>query len=129
MNNYSNVVRLLKKGLAELCYGFLSTLANPTRLAIMEKLYQSDMNVTQLSKAFKQDQSMISHNLKKLMLCRLVYSTRSGKSTIYSLNIETAEAIFNTVRNHAQKHCPYKGSCPRSLVRTNRRKENVLQSM
>jgi DNA-binding transcriptional ArsR family regulator len=95
----------------------------------MEKLYQSDMNVTQLSKALKQDQSMISHNLKKLMRCRLIYSTRSGKSTIYSLNIETAEAIFKAVRNHAQKHCPYKGSCPRSLVRTNRRKENVLQSM
>ena len=126
MNNYSNVVRLLKKGLTDLCYGFLSTLANPTRLAIMEKLYESDLNVTQLSEALKQDQSMISHNLKKLTRCRLIYSKRSGKSTVYSLNRDTAEAIFNAVKNHAEKHCPYKGSCPRSLVRTKRRKENVL---
>jgi len=126
MNNYSNVVRLLKKGLTDLCYGFLSTLANPTRLAIMEKLYESDLNVTQLSEALKQDQSMISHNLKKLTRCRLIYSQRSGKSTVYSLNRDTAEAIFNAVKNHAEKHCPYKGSCPRSLVRTKRRKENVL---
>jgi hypothetical protein len=57
MNKYSNVVRLLKKGLADLCYGFLSTLANPTRLAIMEKLYESDLNVTQLSDALKRARS------------------------------------------------------------------------
>lgn len=123
MNNYSNVVRILKKGLADLCYGFLSTLANPTRLAIMERLYESDMNVTELSTALGQDQSMISHNLKKLVRCNLAYSTPSGKSTIYSLNRETAEAIFKTVQDHAQKHCQHKGRCPRSLVRTNRSKK------
>jgi len=123
MNNYSNVVRTLKKGLTDLCYGFLSTLANPTRLAIMEKLYESDMNVTQLSTALGQNQSMISHNLKKLVRCGLAYSTRKGKSMIYSLNKETSEAIFNTVRNHAQKHCPFKGNCPRSMVSTNRREK------
>jgi len=123
MNNYSNVVRSLKKGLADLCYGLLSTLANPTRLAIMERLYQSDMNVTELSAALGQDQSMISHNLKKLVACGLAYSNPRGKSRIYSLNRETAGAVFKAVQNHAQKHCPYKGRCPRSLVRTNRRKE------
>jgi DNA-binding transcriptional ArsR family regulator len=123
MNNYSNVVRILKKGLADLCYGFLSTLANPTRLAIMEKLYESDMNVTELSAALGQDQSMISHNLKKLLRCNLAYSTPSGKSTIYSLNRETAEAVFRVVQDHAQKHCLYKGRCPSSLVRTNRSKK------
>lgn len=123
MNNYSNVVRLLKKGLADLCYGFLSTLANPTRLAIMERLYEADMNVKELSAALGQDQSMISHNLKKLVSCNLAYSTPRGKSAIYSLNRETAEAIFKTAQDHAQKHCPYKGRCPRSLVRTNRSKK------
>lgn len=122
MNSYSNVVRILKKGLADLCYGFLSTLANPTRLAIMERLYKADMNVTELSAALGQDQSMISHNLKKLVRCNLAYPTPSGKSTIYSLNRETAEAVFKAVQDHAQKHCLYKGRCPRSLVRTNRSK-------
>lgn len=115
-------MRALKKGLADLCYGFLSTLANPTRLAIMERLYESDMNVTQLSNALGQDQSMISHNLKKLVRCGLAYSARNGKSRTYSLNRETSEAIFDAVRNHAKKYCPFKGSCPSSLVRTHRRK-------
>jgi DNA-binding transcriptional ArsR family regulator len=122
MNNYSDVMRRLKKGLANLCYGLLSTLANPTRLAIMESLYRTDMNVTELSTALGQNQSMISHNLKKLVACRLAYSTPSGKSRVYSLNRETADAIFKAVQNHAQKHCPYKGKCPRSLVRKNRSK-------
>jgi DNA-binding transcriptional ArsR family regulator len=117
MNNYS-YGGTMKQGLTKLCYGFLSTLANPTRLAILEKLDNSDMNVMELSKTLKQDQSMISHNLKKLSSCRLVYSKRSGKSTIYSLNKETAQAIFSVVKSHAQKYCPYKGNCPRSLVKT-----------
>lgn len=116
------MVRALKKGLTDLCYGFLSTLANPTRLAIMERLYEKDMNVSQLSTALGQEESMISHNLKKLVRCGLAYSTREGKSKVYSLNRETAEAIFNAVKTHAEKHCPFKGRCPRSLVRTKRRK-------
>jgi len=53
----------MKRKLSKVCYGFFSTLANPTRLAILEKLSESDMNVTQLAQTLKQEQSMISHNL------------------------------------------------------------------
>jgi len=104
----------MKKGLTDLCYGFFSTLANPTRLAIMENLSKHSMNVTQLSEALGQEQSMVSHNLEKLTRCRFVNSKRKGKTIVYSLNKETASALFNTVKNHAQKHCPYKGKCPDS---------------
>ena len=104
----------MKKGLTDLCYSFFSTLANPTRLAIIEKLSESDMNVTQLSEALGQEQSMISHNLERLTRCRFVYATRKGKTIVYSLNRETASALFNTVKNHARKHCPSKGKCPDS---------------
>jgi len=104
----------MKRGLAKLCYGFFSTLANPTRLAIMEKLNESDMNVTELSKSLNQEQSMVSHNLKKLVQCRFVYSKRKGKSRVYSLNNETAQTLFKAVQNHAEKHCPYKGNCPKA---------------
>jgi len=104
----------MKKGLTDLCYGFFSTLANPTRLAIMEKLSKRSMNVTQLSEALGQEQSMVSHNLEKLTRCRFVYSKRKGKAIVYSLNRETASMLFNTIKNHAEKHCPYKGKCPDS---------------
>ena len=104
----------MKKGLTDLCYGFFSTLANPTRLAIVEKLSKSSMNVTQLSEAIGQEQSMVSHNLEKLTRCKFVYSKRKGKTIVYSLNKETASALFKAVKNHAEKHCPYKGKCPDS---------------
>ena len=107
-------MKAVKKGLTDLCYGFFSTLANPTRLAIMERLSKRSMNVTQLSEVLGQEQSMVSHNLEKLIRCRFVNSKRKGKTIIYSLNKETASALFNTVKNHAEKHCPYKGKCPDS---------------
>lgn len=104
----------MKRGLTEACYGFFSTLANPTRLAILEQLQEGPMNVTNLARTLDQEQSMISHNLKPLEYCAFVYSERRGKEKIYSLNHETVEALFKALENHAEKFCPYGGECPRS---------------
>ncbi len=104
----------MKRGLTEACYGFFSTLANPTRLAILEQLQEGPMNVTNLARTLDQEQSMISHNLKPLEYCALVYSERRGKEKVYSLNHETVEALFKVLENHAGKFCPYGGECPRS---------------
>ena len=101
----------MKRGLANTCYGFFQTLANPTRLAIMEKLRPGPMNASAIAQAVKQEQSMISHNLKPLLRCGFIHSERKGKERIYALNGETMETIFKTVENHAQKYCPSKGSC------------------
>lgn len=104
----------MKRGLTETCYGFFSTLANPTRLAIMEKLMSGSMNVTTMATELGQEQSMISHNLTPLERCALVYSERKGKEIVYSLNKETMEKIFSAVENHAEKFCPAKGKCKNS---------------
>lgn len=104
----------MKRGLTETCYGFFSTLANPTRLAILEKLNRSDMTVTEIVEALEQEQSMISHNLKSLLKCRLIYSKRDGKSRIYSLNRDTVGKLFEVVEIHSQNHCPYMGRCEKS---------------
>ncbi len=47
------------------------------------------MNVTELAQALNQEQSMISHNLKPLLDCRLIFLETQGKNHIYSLNHET----------------------------------------
>ena len=101
----------MKRGLTDLCYGFFSTLANPTRLAILEALGKSDMSVTQLANALGQEQSMVSHNLRPLERCKFVYFERRGKSKVYSLNRDTVETLFKTVENHAQNHCLFGGTC------------------
>ena len=104
----------LKRGLTDICYGFFSTLANTTRLAILEKLRNNPMNVTDLADSLGQEQSMISHNLRTLERCNLISGERWGKEKIYSINKETVEGLFRVVENHAENHCPFHGACPDS---------------
>ncbi len=102
----------MKKGLTDLCYGFFSTLANPTRLAIIEHLYKRPMSVTELVEALEQEQSMISHNLRPLARCKLVKRKREGKNNMYHLNYETIKPILAAVENHAEKYCKGGENCP-----------------
>jgi len=101
----------VKQDLSETCYLFFSTLSNPTRLAILELLREGPRNVTQISDALHQEQSMISHNLSPLIRCRFVFVKRRWKERIYSLNEETMESMFKIIDNHVEKYCPKKGKC------------------
>ena len=101
----------MKRGLNDICYRFFSTLANPTRLAILEKLSEGEMNVTGLASELGQEQSMVSHNLKVLELCNFVLSSRRGKKKYVSLNDDTVNSIFGVVEEH-EKHCRLAGHCP-----------------
>jgi DNA-binding transcriptional ArsR family regulator len=101
----------MKKGLCETCYRFFVNLANPTRLAILERLIDQPMSVNELSETIGQEQSMVSHNLKLLLECNFVYSKRDGKKRIYSANKKTVGALFKIVENHAEKFCPTGGKC------------------
>lgn len=101
----------MKRGLSETCYRFFSTLSNPTRLAILELLQDEPMNVTQISKALNQEQSMISHNLRILEKCRFVFVEKNWKERVYSINKNTLDPIFKTVDNHKLEYCPTMGHC------------------
>ena len=101
----------MKKGLSETCYRFFVNLANPTRLAILERLMKQPMSVNELAESIGQEQSMISHNLKPLLECNFVYIKRDGKKRIYSANKETVGALFKAVEVHAEKFCPTGGKC------------------
>jgi len=101
----------MKRGLSETCYLFFSTLSNPTRLAVLELLRKGPRNVTEISKALNQEQSMISHNLKPLIRCRFVFVKKKGKKRVYFLNRETMESLFKIVDNHAEKYCPMLEKC------------------
>jgi len=101
----------MKQSLTETCHLFFSTLSNPTRLAILELLRNGPMNVTEISKALNQEQSMISHNLKTLERCRFVFSEKRKKEHFYHLNKETMQPLFKIFAYHAEKYCPTKGKC------------------
>ena len=101
----------MKRGLSETCYVFFKVLANPTRLGIVEVLRKRSKSVSEIAGKLKQEQSMISHNLKPLEKCRFVYSERKEKQRIYSLNKETVEPLLKLFDYHAQKYCPTRGAC------------------
>jgi len=103
----------MKKGLTEICYRFFTNLANPTRLATLEQLMNKPMSVNELAIALRQEQSMISHNLKPLLECNLVTIQKQGKRHIYTINQETLSPIFEAIQNHAEKFCPTGGKCLR----------------
>jgi DNA-binding transcriptional ArsR family regulator len=90
---------------------FFKVLANPARLAILEVLRKEPRSVSQIARALKQEQSMISHNLEPLEKCRFVFSERREKQRIYSLNKATAEPLFELFDYHSQKYCPTRGTC------------------
>jgi len=101
----------VKRGLSETCSIFFSTLSNPTRLAIVELLRRGPRNVTEISKALRQDQTMISHNLQPLVRCGFVFVERRWKERVYSLNSETMNVLFKLIASHAEKYCPKKMRC------------------
>lgn len=96
----------MKTCINETCHLFFSTLANPTRLAILEILQEGSKNVAEISKATGHEQSMISHNLKPLEDCAFVFSERQGKTRVYRLNKEIIEPLFELFNFHASKYCP-----------------------
>ncbi|MGQ9461036.1 MAG: ArsR/SmtB family transcription factor [Candidatus Bathyarchaeaceae archaeon] len=119
----------MKQNLSETCYQFFSTLANPTRLAILELLRDGSKNVTEIAEALKQEQSMISHNLKPLERCRFVFSERRKKERFYSLNKETMEKLFKIFSYHAKKYCPTKGKCLTDMGLQEQKKKDASTSL
>ncbi len=95
-----------KTCVTETCHLFFSTLANPTRLAIVETLQNGPKNVAELSRALNHEQSMISHNLKPLEECAFVFSERMGKTRVYRVNREIIDPLFELFVFHASKYCP-----------------------
>jgi DNA-binding transcriptional ArsR family regulator len=119
----------MKQNLTQTCYQFFSTLANPTRLAILELLRDGPKNVTEISEALNQEQSMISHNLNLLERCKFVFSERRKKERFYSLNKETMEKLFKIFAYHAKKYCSTRGKCLTDKNLQEQKKQDASSSL
>jgi len=87
---------------------FFTNLANPLKVKILLCLRIKDMNVSDLSKTLKVEQSKISHALSSMKKCKIVLSQREGKERIYSLNKETILPMFELIDKHASINCKNK---------------------
>ena len=86
-------------------YLFFETISNKTRMNIVESLLKSPKSVNALCEDIKEEQSKVSHSLKRLMDCNFLNVERDGKKKIYSLNNETVVPILNLVDKHVSKFC------------------------
>ncbi|MFX1538094.1 MAG: ArsR/SmtB family transcription factor [Promethearchaeota archaeon] len=75
---------------------------------IMKRL-NGEKSVSDICNIINEEQSKVSHNLKKLMECHFLDVKRKGKKRIYSLNKNTISPILKLVEEHVRKCC--KGVC------------------
>lgn len=84
---------------------FFETIANSTRLKIIEALMIKNLSVTEICNTLQEEQSKISHNLKCLTDCNFLQVEQQGKNRIYSLNKDTIAPLMDIVKKHVEKHC------------------------
>ena|SRR3990167_3717991 len=84
---------------------FFNNFAQKTKLNIVLALKKKPLSVTELARKIDEEQSKVSHNLKKLAQCNIVKAEQKGKQRIYSLNKETVLPLLQLVEKHVQGHC------------------------
>lgn len=101
----------MKKSVNKTCYRIFQALANPTRIAIVELLLDGPKKLIELELALKEEQSMVSHNLRPLVKCSLVFTKRDGKEQVYYINNEIVKPLLQLCNHHAGKYCPLGKKC------------------
>ena len=84
---------------------FFDAFSNKTRWKILEALRFNDLSVNDICRITKEEQSKVSHNLKKLIECHFVEAVRKGKNKIYSLNKKTMTPLLELVEEHVNSYC------------------------
>lgn len=96
----------MKEFCNEAYYLIFSTMANRTRLAIIDVLKDGSKSITQISKTLGQQENVIADNLKPLMKCAIVLPQASAKEKTYCLNKEFVEELSELLVFHVDKYCP-----------------------
>ena len=84
---------------------FFGTLANNSRLKIVNTLRNGPRNVTEICKETGFEQSMVSHNLKMLEYHGMIFKEKKGKFCYYSLNKKTIKPLMELIDAHMQAYC------------------------
>jgi DNA-binding transcriptional ArsR family regulator len=114
----------MKEFCNEAYYLIFSTLANRTRLAIIDALKDGRKSISDISTALEQEENIIAHNLKPLEQCAVVLSEGSGKKKLYSLNREIIEPLSELLAFHVDKYCPgFKECIPAEKLREHMKAE------
>ncbi|MBI4453577.1 winged helix-turn-helix transcriptional regulator [Candidatus Woesearchaeota archaeon] len=84
---------------------FFMNFANKTKLDIIVALRKCPLCVNDIVNELGEEQSKVSHNLKKLTKCHILVVEKKGKQRIYSLNHSTVLPILKIVEEHIHENC------------------------
>ncbi|MFB2550592.1 ArsR/SmtB family transcription factor [Ensifer soli] len=84
---------------AEVAAGFLSAMANPKRLLILNELVNREMAVGTLANEVGLSQSALSQHLSKLRAQNLVKTRRDAQTIYYSSSSDAVIKILETLRD------------------------------
>jgi len=84
---------------------FFGTLANETRLTLINVLREKPLNVTQICEATNLEQSLVSHNLKMLEHHGMVFKREQGKFRYYTVNEKTIKPLLEFIDAHMKEYC------------------------
>jgi len=84
---------------------FFSNLANKTRFSIVMTLRMKPSSVNEITRLIGGEQSNVSHHLKQLVNCKILFVRKEGKKRIYSVNRDLIEPILQLIYKHSTKFC------------------------
>lgn len=84
---------------AEIAAGFLSAMANPKRLLILNALVENEMAVGALAQQVGLSQSALSQHLSKLRAQKLVTTRRDAQTIYYSSNSDAVLKVLKTLKD------------------------------
>ncbi len=77
-----------------------STLGDASRIRLIAKLANNEMNVTELAESIGLSHSAVSHHLRHLRQMRLVRTRKSGRHVYYLLDDEHINELFRCGLEH-----------------------------
>lgn len=85
---------------------FFTVLGSKQRVKILQLLNtEGEQSVSAISTKLKIEQSAVSHDMKRLLLCHFVEVKRDGKERIYTINKDTIQPLFNLIQRHVESYC------------------------
>lgn len=103
---YSNIIMHMPKNMILQAYKlFFGTLTSKYRLQIINLLRESPKTVTKIQEKLNIEQTLLSHNLKRLRHCGFVEVEQKGKYRTYRLNKKTIMPLMKIIDKHMEKFC------------------------
>lgn len=85
---------------------FFTVLGSKQRVKILQFLnVEGPRSVSEIGSKLKIEQSAVSHDVKRLLMCHFVSVKRNGKERIYEINKETIQPLFNLIQEHVGAYC------------------------